>query len=63
VDDEDRRGFDGGEGDVGQWRDVTAAHEGRPGETGRGEKDDSWVGVSVEVGRGVRAVYFVGGYP
>lgn len=28
----DRRGFDGEDGDVGQWRDATVAYEGRLGE-------------------------------
>ena len=47
VEAEDRRGFDSGDGDVGQWQDATAAYEGWTGEIGRGEGGDSWVGVSV----------------
>jgi hypothetical protein len=34
---EDRRGFDGESGDVGQWRDVTVAYDGRLGELERGD--------------------------
>ncbi|KAF8846447.1 hypothetical protein BDZ45DRAFT_480521 [Acephala macrosclerotiorum] len=48
---EDRRGFDGGDGDVGQGRDSTVAYDGRTGEAGRVEERDGWVWVSFEVGR------------
>jgi len=58
VEAKDRRGLDGGDGDVRQGRDATAAYEGRTRETRRGEEGNGWVGVSVEVGGGGVAVAY-----
>lgn len=58
VEARDRRGLDGGDGDVRQGRDATAAYKGRTGETRRGEEGGGWVGVPVKVGGGgVAAAY------